>query len=184
MTNLYALLGISETASEESIRKAYRKLAKQYHPDVNNSSDAQAKFILINKAYEVLIDRQRRLAYDQKAGVRSDPYYSYNRKREEQRAYDEAESIRKKIEFEKRKETIRNSKLFYPYMLLLYFCTTVLIFFSVMILIGCAFTIIKYHVLMFLFMMPFISLSAWLFKSTLDEYKKYRLFFFDDKKAN
>ncbi len=177
MTNFYVLLGISENSSEEDIRKAYRKLAKLYHPDVNNSPDAQAKFILVNKAYEILIDQKKRLRYDQQTYVRSDPYYAYNRWLQEQQMRQEAEIRSKHEEFAKRKESIKKSKLYYPYMIILYFCTITVISISLLILIGCAFTIVNYHILMFFFMMPFICLATWLLKLTLDEYKKYKAFF-------
>jgi len=61
----YDVLGISKSASDDDIKKAYRKLAKQYHPDVNKASDAEAKFKEINEAYEVLSDSQKRATYDQ-----------------------------------------------------------------------------------------------------------------------
>ncbi|MBQ6217420.1 MAG: molecular chaperone DnaJ [Erysipelotrichaceae bacterium] len=61
----YEVLGISKGASEDEIKKAYRKLAKQYHPDVNKAPDAEAKFKEINEAYEVLSDPQKKATYDQ-----------------------------------------------------------------------------------------------------------------------
>ena len=61
----YDVLGLSKGASEDEIKKAYRKLAKQYHPDINKSPDAEAKFKEINEAYEVLSDSQKRSNYDQ-----------------------------------------------------------------------------------------------------------------------
>ena len=61
----YEVLGLSKGASEDDIKKAYRKLAKQYHPDINKSPDAEAKFKEINEAYEVLSDSQKRSNYDQ-----------------------------------------------------------------------------------------------------------------------
>ncbi|MBQ5443937.1 MAG: molecular chaperone DnaJ [Erysipelotrichaceae bacterium] len=61
----YEVLGISKGASEDEIKKAYRKLAKQYHPDVNKAPDAEAKFKEINEAYEVLSDPQKKAANDQ-----------------------------------------------------------------------------------------------------------------------
>jgi len=61
----YEVLGISKGASEDEIKKAFRTLAKKYHPDVNKEPDAEAKFKEINEAYEVLSDPQKKAAYDQ-----------------------------------------------------------------------------------------------------------------------
>ncbi|MCC6728804.1 MAG: molecular chaperone DnaJ [Chthonomonadales bacterium] len=60
----YEVLGISRTASSEEIKRAYRNLARRYHPDVNKQSDAEARFKQINEAYEVLSDDARRRTYD------------------------------------------------------------------------------------------------------------------------
>lgn len=62
----YKILGVEKSASEEEIKKAYRKLARQYHPDLNpNNKDAQKKFQQINEANEVLSDPEKRKKYDQ-----------------------------------------------------------------------------------------------------------------------
>ena len=63
--NYYEILGVSKTASEEEIKAAYKKLVKQYHPDLHpNDNLAAEKFKEINEANEVLSDRQKRAAYD------------------------------------------------------------------------------------------------------------------------
>ena len=60
----YEVLGIDKNASEDEIKKAYRKLAKKYHPDVNKAKDAEEKFKEVNEAYEVLSDPQKKQIYD------------------------------------------------------------------------------------------------------------------------
>jgi DnaJ-class molecular chaperone len=61
----YQILGVSKTATEAEIKKAYRKLALQYHPDRNKGKDAESKFKEVTKAYEVLSNPQKRQTYDQ-----------------------------------------------------------------------------------------------------------------------
>src|SRR5436309_1662137 len=63
-TDYYALLGLPRNATVEQIRSAYRKLARQYHPDVNKDAGAADKFKQITEAYEVLSDAERRQRYD------------------------------------------------------------------------------------------------------------------------
>src|SRR5947209_15622144 len=60
----YAILGVSRNASPDDIKKAYRKLARQLHPDVNPSEDAQERFKDVTAAYEVLSDPQKREIVD------------------------------------------------------------------------------------------------------------------------
>lgn len=61
----YEVLGIQKGASDAEIKKAYRQMAKKYHPDVNKDADAEEKFKEINEAYEVLSDPQKKANYDQ-----------------------------------------------------------------------------------------------------------------------
>lgn len=61
----YTILGVSKTASPDEIKKAYRKLALEFHPDRNKSKEADAKFKEITKAYEVLSSDDKRKMYDQ-----------------------------------------------------------------------------------------------------------------------
>lgn len=61
----YKILGVSKSSSSSDIKKAYYKLAKQYHPDTNKDKDAREKFVHIQEAYEILSDEQKRNQYDQ-----------------------------------------------------------------------------------------------------------------------
>ena len=84
----YEVLGVGKNATDEELKKAFRKLAKQYHPDANpdNKEEAERKFKEVNEAYEVLSDKQKRQMYDQfgfngpqgfNSGGQGGGYYSY-----------------------------------------------------------------------------------------------------------
>ncbi len=60
----YSMLGVERDASEDDIRRAYRKLARKYHPDVSKESDAETRMRDVNEAYDVLRDKEKRQAYD------------------------------------------------------------------------------------------------------------------------
>src|SRR5207249_3456829 len=60
----YQVLGVQRNASQEEIKKAFRRLARQYHPDINKEPGAEATFKEINEAYEVLSDSDKRAMYD------------------------------------------------------------------------------------------------------------------------
>ena len=63
--SLYTTLGVAQNATQDEIKKAYRKLARLYHPDINKAKDAEEKFKEINAAYEILSDEKKRAQYDQ-----------------------------------------------------------------------------------------------------------------------
>ena len=108
----YNVLGVSKTASTEDIKKAYKKLAKKWHPDKNpnNQEEATRKFKQVSEAYQVLVDDNKRRIYDlgghQDAGAGG----GQNRGREQQKAYtydfprpsdfDYPDTRRRKFEFD------------------------------------------------------------------------------------
>lgn len=73
----YEVMGVPKNASDDDIKKAFRKLAKQYHPDLNpGDKEAEAKFKEVNEAYEVLSDKSKRSRYDQFGHAGVDPSYN------------------------------------------------------------------------------------------------------------
>jgi DnaJ-class molecular chaperone len=74
-TNLYEALGVSETAPHDEIKKAYRKLSLQYHPDRNgNSAESTTKIQQINAAYDIIGDESKRREYDMRSKLRFNPF--------------------------------------------------------------------------------------------------------------
>lgn len=80
MEDFYAVLGVPQTADEKQIKKAYRELAKKYHPDKNgNGKQAEEKFKKISEAYSVLSDKEKKAEYDMNRFANQSRYTQQNR---------------------------------------------------------------------------------------------------------
>ena len=117
----YKILGISDNASVDDIKQAYRDKAKQYHPDINKNPDAKLLFQLLNEAYRVLINPEKKRWYDFKLKYPSTTGMGHQTERRRTakyesyyRAYTNSQQENKEEkEFEKYKKTILDNFLFY-----------------------------------------------------------------------
>jgi curved DNA-binding protein len=89
MKKLYKILGIKENASADEIKKAYRKLAKKYHPDTSSEDDSDEKFKEVSSAYEVLSDENKKREYDMYGDSMYNNQHRQNRQHSQQ-SYEEA----------------------------------------------------------------------------------------------
>jgi len=86
MYNLYEILGLTHTATQQEIKESYRALAKRYHPDISKIANAEEKFIVITEAYEILRDPEIRRRYDL-TSASPNPKKATGRERYEDTAY-------------------------------------------------------------------------------------------------
>lgn len=86
MSNLYETLGVSRTASQDEIKKAFKKLARTYHPDINKEAGAEERFKEVNAAYDMLGDPEKRKLYDEFGEIATKPGFDAEKARAWQRA--------------------------------------------------------------------------------------------------
>ena len=86
MRDLYSVLGVPRGADQDTIRKAYKKLARRYHPDLNKSAAAAEKFKEINAAYDMIGDEKKRKLYDQFGEAATRPGFDAEQARRWQQA--------------------------------------------------------------------------------------------------
>ena len=92
LKDYYAIMGVKPTDDLKTIKTAYRRLARKYHPDVSKEPDAEARFKAVAEAWEVLSDEQRRAEYDQLWQHRNDPQFSRQPRQEGGQRY-QAEDV-------------------------------------------------------------------------------------------
>lgn len=108
--NFYEVLGVERTSSNEDIKSAYLKLAKQYHPDLNKSEGAEDKFKSITVAYEALNNQRNRDLYD--AYMYSDPYsdMNYEHFKEKEKNFNNENFYQEKARWDRYNEQFKNKK--------------------------------------------------------------------------
>lgn len=107
----YAILGVSEDANFQEIKKSYRKLAKKYHPDRNKSANAEETIKKINEAFEILSDRRKRKQYDLESSNIFDLEESNNGEKEENLSDQKQKNSQKLSKSEFKNSLVHDSSL-------------------------------------------------------------------------
>jgi len=107
----YAILGVSEDANFQEIKKSYRKLAKKYHPDRNKSANAEETIKKINEAFETLSDRRKRKQYDLESSNIFDLEESNNGEKEENLSDQKQKNSQKFAKSEFKNNLVHDSSL-------------------------------------------------------------------------
>lgn len=122
MVNYYNILGISENASVDEIKRAYRDKAKLYHPDKNSAPHASGHFILLNQAYNILLDEFKRQQHDLKLKHHNSDRrfekrstYSYSGTKSYSTFHYDWESFKKVYTQKKKKENTKPSPVYYTF---------------------------------------------------------------------
>jgi hypothetical protein len=174
----YKILEVNENASDDEIRKAYRRKAKLFHPDVNRSPDAHSNFVLITTAYEILINKTKRLRYDYKKKYAGDPFKAYNEWVRVQKVKAEYEAKLRYQEFLRKRERFRrNSFVYYRSLAFVYLVTGLCFLIGTFVMTVCSILIFLQHPIWFFFLLPFICGSIFFIKSTFDWYKTTKRYF-------
>ena len=176
-SSYYRILEVSENASDEEIRKAYRSKAKLYHPDVNQSPDAHTMFVLLTAAYDTLINRNKRISYERRRQSH-DPFRAYNQWVARQKAQAENNTQKRYHDFIKRREKLRsNTFLYYQSLAFVYLATAFCYCFAGFLIIICSIVIFLKHPVWFFFLLPFICAGIFLIRSTFFWYRDAKKYF-------
>lgn len=176
-SSYYEILGVSPDATDEEIRKAYRRRAKQFHPDINKAPDASAKFQLIKRAYETLINKNHRILYNNQKKNPQSSYESYMAWKKKKHEEAEREEYRKHQEFMRERERFRKSSWYVPMKVVILFGALLGYGFSCGIIFVCGFIIYRSHIAFVFLLLPFLSGGVYLMKCTADWYRSAKRYF-------
>ncbi|TAH27529.1 MAG: hypothetical protein EAZ07_01240 [Cytophagales bacterium] len=183
----YDILGITDSASLEDIKKAYKQKAKLLHPDVNKSKKASEEFLQLQEAFQVLIDPNKKHSYDNLVHNQSEfrnvgQYVKGAKQFRYMPNYEEWVWMRKqkikeqqeqeKIWFEHRKKDLKESNYYSAFKLLFYLKIYGLFFIALTVIILSIYVIIKTHFIFSFLILPIPCAAILLFLWT---YKKYSL---------
>jgi len=170
----YEVLGLKKGATEKEVRKAYRAKAKLLHPDVNKSADANAKFLLLSKAYNILLAYLKGENIPNNLHTNKDNYYTQHyddwirekkeRQAEEQRLRDEA--------FEQERTAFRSNRWYYPAFIAIYLATGICIIAGIALVSASFYTVYRTHLITIFALSPIICLGIFLIKNTIDWFRE------------
>jgi len=173
----YDILGVSPNATEQEIRRAYRRMAKKFHPDINQSPGADSEFLRIKRAYDILINEGSRASFQQSYRNPMSSYEAYMAWKKRQQEKVEEEARLRYQEFLKSKERFRESPWYYPAFVLIYVAAGLCYLFSASVILLCAYVLHKTHIIVILLMLPFISGAVYFIKRTGTWFKEAKKFF-------
>lgn len=175
--NYYDILGIPPTASKEDIKKAYKRLAKIYHPDINRQANAGLHFLMVRQAYETLFDPTSRHVYDQQIQRGGPALLTYEQwKAIEKRRQEELEA---KIHeaFLAKKKKFQDSGYVKIAHIGLYTAVFLSYFTAITIVIITLSLMWYHHWITFFWMLPLVCLATYLFFATPHWFKEQKRFF-------
>jgi len=192
MKDYYAILEILTDSAESDIRKAYRKLAKKYHPDVNKSADGHDKFIEISEAYEYLINHQQQSKGEYSTipteGKNATDYCAreeFERFRQEAREKAQQQAKMRYDEFKKQHEAFQKSginDLALLFKMIVRIATLPLFFFLLLIPFYMALHYEWISIFLFIITWPFAGIIAWYFYGSRKQYFIPGKFYFTPKR--